>query len=329
MGKIKKDDSIFIAGARGLAGSAVHRKLKSFGYSKLLVPNRKILNLENYSDVKNWFEIYNPSVVILCAAKVGGILANQNYPADFILKNLKIQNNIIELSWLNNVKRFIFLGSSCIYPKYTSQPISEESLLTGKLEETNSAYAIAKIAGIELCKSLRKQYSFDSICLMPTNLYGPGDNYDIESSHVLASLIRKFLEARINGKKEVICWGTGKTKREFLHSDDLGGAVVHLMENWNPDNQKLTKNKECNYSSIINVGTGEEISIKELSELISELVGFRGDIVWDTSKPDGTPRKLLDISKIKGTGWMPTIDLREGIKKTLLDFETNYLSSSF
>ena len=327
MNNISKDEPIFVAGSNGLAGSAICRSLKSSGFTNLLVPLKKDLDLTNYIKVENWFSINKPSVVILCAAKVGGILANFNYPGDFIIENLKIQNNVIELAWKNNVKRFIFLGSSCIYPKYAKQPISEASLLTGPLEETNRSYAIAKISGIALCESLRRQYGFEAISLMPTNLYGPGDNYLLDKSHVLPALIRKFSVAKKKFEKEVICWGTGTPLREFLHSDDLASAVIFLLKNWDIVSDYIYKNENNNFSSIFNVGSGCEISIKDLALKITQLTEFKGQIIWDKTKPDGTPRKLLDISKIKNLGWEPRMNLENGLKNVIKDFEKNYLEN--
>ncbi len=327
MNNFSKNEPIFIAGANGLAGSAICRSLKSNGFTNLLIPGKKDLDLTNYINVENWFSINKPSVVILCAAKVGGIMANFNFPGDFIIENLKIQNNVIELAWKNNVKRFIFLGSSCIYPKYANQPISEASLLTGPLEETNRPYAIAKIAGIELCDSLRRQYGFQAISLMPTNLYGPGDNYLLNNSHVLPALIRKFSIATKKIQKEVICWGTGNPLREFLHSDDLGSTVIFLMKNWDRVNDYIHKNKNNNFPTIFNVGSGCEISIKDLAINIAKLTNFKGQIIWDKTKPDGTPRKLLDISKIKTLGWAPKINLEDGLKNVIKDFEINFLEN--
>ena len=326
MNNFNKYDPIFIAGASGLAGSAICRSLRNHGFNNLLTPRRRELDLTNYVDVKNWFSINKPTIVILCAAKVGGILANSNYPGDFILENLKIQNNVIELSWKSNVKRFIFLGSSCIYPKYAKQPISEDSLLTGQLENTNRPYAIAKISGIELCESLRKQYGFNAISLMPTNLYGPGDNYLLNESHVLPALVRRFSVATKKSKKEVLCWGSGNPLREFLFSDDLGNATIFLLKNWNTKNEIFFNN---NYDSplIFNIGSGSEISIKELANKIAKLTDFEGEIIWDKSKPDGTPRKLLDISKIKKIGWEPKINLKEGLKNVIKDFQINHLEN--
>ena len=318
---ISKSERFFIAGSRGMAGQAIVKALRSSGYGEnegiLLTPSREELNLLNLHEVENWFLANKPTVVILAAAKVGGIFANNIYPADFIFENLKIQNNVIEMAYKYGVKRFLFLGSSCIYPKYASQPISEESLLTGALEPTNQWYAIAKIAGIKLCESFRKQYKFDAISLMPTNLYGPGDNYHPQNSHVMASLIRKFCLAWKESHNQVTCWGSGKPLREFMHVEDLANAVIYLLENWNPELDNSPKDKEGNPLSIINVGTGNDISIKELANKIAKLTNFKGTIVWDKSKPDGTPKKLLDIQRIKDMGWMPKIELEKGIKQTI------------
>ncbi len=326
MSNFSQNDPIFVAGANGLAGSAICRSLRNHGFNNLLTPRKKELDLTNYADVESWFSIHKPSVVILCAAKVGGILANFNYPGDFILENLKIQNNVIELSWKNNVKRFIFLGSSCIYPKYAKQPMSEDSLLTGQLENTNRAYAIAKISGIELCESLRKQYGFNAISLMPTNLYGPGDNYLLNESHVLPALVRRFSVATRKSQKEVVCWGTGNPLREFLYSDDLGNATIFLMKNWNTKADNILNN-DYDSPSIFNIGSGNEISIKELAKKIAKLTGFEGAIIWDSSKPDGTPRKLLDISKIQKIGWAPKVNLEEGLENVIKDFHINHLEN--
>ena len=320
---ISKDERFFIAGSNGMVGKAIIRALKKSGYGKkenkgtLLTPSRKELNLLNFRDVESWFQKNKPTIVILAAAKVGGIYANYSQPADFILENLKIQNNVIEMAWKYNVKRFLFLGSSCIYPKFASQPISEESLLTGGLETTNQSYAIAKIAGIKLCESLRKQYKFDSISLMPTNLYGPGDNYHPENSHVMAALIRKFLIATRDSLPAVNCWGTGSPFREFMHVDDLGEGVVFALEKWNPDAINAPHDIEGNPLLILNIGTGKDISIKDLAEKIALLTKYKGKILWDKSKPDGTPKKLLDIKNIKLLGWEPKIKLDQGIEMTI------------
>ena len=293
--KILLNEKIFIAGATGMAGSAICRSLNKNGYGRInggqiLKPNRKELNLLDTNEVRRWFEVNKPTVVIIAAAKVGGILANSKYPTQFLLDNLKIQNNLIENSWQTGVKRLLFLGSSCIYPKFADQPIKEESLLTGPLEETNQWYAISKISGIKLCEALRKQYDFDAISLMPTNLYGPGDNYHSQNSHVMASFIRKFYEASIRSLPYVTCWGTGKPLREFLHVDDLGDAVVFAIENWDPSSINAPTDANNNKLTMLNVGTGKDISIKELAYKISNLVNYKGKIIWDKNIPDGTPK---------------------------------------
>ena len=319
MNLIKKTDRIFIAGHTGMVGSSIKRKLQGNSYKNLLTPSRKELDLLNNKLVENWFKDNKPDVVILAAAKVGGIEANSKYPADFIFENLKIQTNVIENSWRNNVKRFIFLGSSCIYPKFAEQPIKENYLLKGKLEKTNEPYAISKIAGIKLCAALKTQYGFDAISLMPTNLYGAGDNYHSTNSHVMPSLIRKFHDAKINNKSYVTCWGTGSPKREFLHVDDIAEAVVFILEKVSSDNKNLFED-DSQYSGIINIGIGEDISIKKLAELIADNFDYDGEIVWDKSKPDGTPRKLLDVSRINNLGWTAKIDIESGIKLTIESF---------
>ena len=308
---INQDDHFFVAGHRGMAGSAICRALKRSGYVNLATANRDKLNLLDLHAVQRWFKENNPSVVVLAAAKVGGIHANDTYPADFLLENLKIQTNVIETSWRNGVKRLLFLGSSCIYPKLAEQPIKEESLLTGSLEPTNEWYAIAKIAGIKLCESLRKQYGFDAISLMPTNLYGPGDNYHPENSHVLPALIRRFHEAKEIGAESVTCWGTGSPMREFLHVDDLGEACVYALEKWHP---------KPDQSQLLNVGTGNDLTIRELAESIAELVEYQGDIYWDTTKPDGTPKKQLSTDAFKRLGWKARITLKDGLIRAYDDF---------
>ena len=293
-----------------MAGSAICRALSAHGYNNQLKATKDELDLKETNAVETWFEDNKPDVVVLAAAKVGGILANNNYPADFLLDNLKIQNNVIETAWKHGVRRLLFLGSSCIYPKFAEQPIREESLLTGSLEPTNEWYAIAKISGIQLCRALRIQHNFDAISLMPTNLYGPGDNYHPSHSHVMAALIRRFSEAIRNGKNEVTCWGSGSPRREFLHVDDLANATVFCLENWSYDPQN-------NEVAFLNVGTGCDISIKELAECIASATGFRGKIKWDKDKPDGTPRKLLDVSRLSEMGWQASIALEEGIRKVI------------
>ena len=323
---INLNEKIFLAGAKGMAGSAINRALIKHGYGQkknggeILRPQRNELNLLNYDELKIWFKKNKPTVVIIAAAKVGGIFANNNKPADFILENLKIQTNIIDISWKMGVKRLIFLGSSCIYPKFASQPIQEESLLTNSLEKTNEWYAIAKIAGIKLCEALRKQYHFDAISLMPTNLYGPGDNYHPQDSHVMASLIRKFYEASKYSLPQVICWGSGEPYREFMHVDDLGDGVVFALEYWDPDSRNAPLDKEGNPLTILNIGTGVDISIKELAHKISDMFRYKGEIIWDKCKPDGTPRKLLNISKINNLGWKHKINLDDGLNLILEDF---------
>lgn len=295
---------IYIAGHRGMVGSAIFRNLKEKGFSNIVVSTSSELDLRNQSAVASFFEKEKPEYVFLAAAKVGGIVANNIYRGEFIYENLMIQANVIHAAWKQDVKKLLFLGSSCIYPKLCPQPIKEEYLLSGYLEQTNEPYAIAKIAGLKLCESYRKQYGTDMISAMPTNLYGPNDNYNLNNSHVLPALIRKFHEAKVQGKPTVEIWGTGSPKREFLHVDDLADACVFLMNN---------------YSDVqhVNVGTGEDVSIKELAELVMELVDYRGQLVFNTEKPDGTPRKLLDVSKLSGLGWKHKINLREGIRSIL------------
>ncbi len=314
-------ESIFIAGSYGMVGSAIKKELTKEGFynsSEILTPTKKELDLTDFQAVNKWFKTNKPTIVIIAAAKVGGILANSKFPYDFILQNLKIQTNLIEISFLNNVKKLLFLGSSCIYPKFSKQPIREDYLMTDSLEKTNEFYAIAKIAGIKLCQSLMIQNKFNAICLMPTNLYGPRDNYHPKNSHVIPSLIRKFHEAKIFNQKNVTCWGTGSPLREFLYVQDLAKACLFLLKNWNPisDIKKQTANKEENICWI-NVGSQYEISIKELAEKISDICGFEGKILWDNSKPDGTPRKKLDITNINSLGWFPEISLDKGLKLTL------------
>ena len=308
---MEKNSKIFVAGHRGLVGSAIVRELTRKGYSNIITRTHAELELMDAAAVRDFFEKEKPEYVFLAAARVGGIMANNTYPADFIRENLIVQTNVIHQSHASGVKKLLFLGSSCIYPKMAPQPIKEEYLMTGPLEETNSAYAIAKIAGIEMCNAYRKQYGSNFISVMPTNLYGPNDNFDLERAHVLPALLRRFHEAKVANAPSVTVWGTGSPMREFLHVDDMGSACVFLMENYNDP-------------SIINVGTGEDVTIKELAELIKTTVGYQGDIVWDTSKPDGTPRKRLDVSKIHSLGWKYTTSLSEGLSSTY----SWYLSNS-
>ena len=326
MGFINSEQKFAVFGSTGMVGSSIYRLLLKEGYKRIFNPTRDELNLLDVNSVVSWFNEFKPDVVILCAAKVGGIHANNIYPADFILENLKIQTNVIETSWKFNVKKFLFLGSSCIYPKYANQPIIEEELLKGALEPTNQWYAIAKISGIKLCEALRKQYGFNSISLMPTNLYGPGDNYDEQKSHVLASFIRRFRKAKKEELETVTCWGTGSPMREFLHVDDLAKASLFVLENWDIKSNFSPLDSNGEPLSFLNVGTGKDISIKELANLVAEIIGYKGTIKWDKSMPDGTPRKLLDISRLKNLGWSPKINLKDGLKLTIENFERELLS---
>lgn len=308
---MEKREKIYIAGHNGLVGSAIQRLLAQKGYENLITRDRSDLDLIDEFAVKRFFVEEKPKYVFLAAAKVGGILANDTYPVDFIRDNLKIQTNIIEAAYQNDVKKLLFMGSSCIYPRLSQQPIKEEYLLSGALEPTNEWYAIAKIAGIKMIQAYRKQFGFNGICLMPTNLYGPGDNFDLKNSHVLPALIRKFHMAKKQSLSSVIVWGSGLPRREFLYVDDLAEASYFLMQNYND-------------GEIINVGVGEDISIKELAFLIKETVGYKGDIEFDLTKPDGTPRKLLDVSKLKGMGWAPKTNLEKGIELVYNWFVDNY-----
>lgn len=297
-----KQAKIYIAGHRGMVGSAIHRKLTKEGYTNIITRTSSELDLRNQPAVQDFFATEKPDYVFLAAAKVGGILANNTYRADFLYDNLMIQNNVIHFSYVNNVKKLMFLGSSCIYPKLAPQPLKEDYLLTGQLEPTNEPYAIAKIAGIKLCDAYRAQYGCNFISAMPTNLYGPNDNYDLNNSHVLPALIRKFHEAKIKGEKEVVIWGTGKPLREFLHADDLADACYYLMQHYNE-------------AGLVNIGVGHDISIGDLAILVKKIVGYEGEIIHDLSKPDGTPRKLMDVSKLHAFGWQDTISLEDGIKE--------------
>lgn len=314
---ISTDDTIFVAGHKGMAGSAISRALSRSGYKNQLLVSRSELDLEDATSVSSWFDINRPTVVVLAAAMVGGINANSEMPLDFLLKNLKIQNNIIESAWRTGVKRLLFLGSSCIYPKLAAQPLVEESLLTGALEPTNEGYALAKISGLKLCQYLRSQYSFDAISLMPTNLYGPGDNYNLSASHVLPAFIRRFIEAVDKGQSSVTCWGTGTPFREFLHVDDLGQACVFALENWDPSSPQAPCDPTGKPLTWLNVGTGLDITIRELAESVASAAGFTGQIIWDASKPDGTPKKQLDVSRLASLGWTARIPLDEGLVSTV------------
>lgn len=303
-------DSIFLCGHNGMVGSAIHEKLISDGYENIITASKNELDLTNQLDVESFFKKNKPDYVILAAAKVGGIHANNSLSGEFIYQNMMIQNNVIDSAYKNETTKLLFLGSSCIYPKEPIIPINEDSLLSGKLEPTNRAYAIAKIAGIELCQSYKKQYGFNAISIMPTNLYGPNDNFSLENSHVLAALIRKFHDAKTNNQNTVTCWGDGSPYREFLHVKDLADAAIMCMKNYESE-------------QIINIGTGVDISIRDLSSLISKVVDFKGEVLWDDSKPNGTPRKLLDSTRINELGWKPKISLKEGIQETYLWFQEN------
>jgi GDP-L-fucose synthase len=311
---MEKNSKIYVAGHRGLVGSAIVRKLQKEGYQNLILRTSAQLDLRNQQAVKEFFEKEKPEYVFMAAAKVGGINANNTYPAEFLYDNLCIQNNVIHQSYKNGVKKLLFLGSSCIYPKNAPQPIKEEYLLSGYLEPTNEAYAIAKIAGIKMCQFYHKQYGCNFISAMPTNLYGPGDNYDLKNSHVLPALLRKFHEAKENGDAAVTVWGTGKPRREFLHADDLAEACLFLMEHYNDP-------------AIINIGVGKDISIGEMAEMIKKIAGFTGELVFDTSMPDGTFQKLLDVSKINALGWQPKISFEQGLKKTYEEYSISQLAN--
>ncbi|RZK92920.1 MAG: GDP-L-fucose synthase [Pedobacter sp.] len=304
---MEKNSKIFVAGHRGMVGSAIYRKLQKEGYQNIITKTSAELDLRDQKAVADFFAAEKPDYVFLAAAKVGGIVANNTYRADFLYENLAIQNNVIHQSYLNGVTKLMFLGSSCIYPKLAPQPLKEDYLLTGTLEPTNEPYAIAKIAGIKMCDAYRDQYGCNFVSVMPTNLYGLNDNYHPENSHVLPALIRKFDEAKNNGSKEVVIWGTGSPMREFLYADDLADACYFLMENYNEAN-------------LINIGTGEDLTIKDLALAIKKTVGFEGELVFDTSKPDGTPRKLMDVSKLHNLGWKHQIELEEGLKLAYQDY---------
>jgi GDP-L-fucose synthase len=307
-----KSDKIFVAGHRGMVGSALICLLESKGFLNLLVRDRSELDLRDESAVAKLFAEQKPAVVILAASKVGGIKANSDHPVEFLLENLQIQNNVMHAAYQNGVGKLLFLGSSCIYPKFAPQPIPETALLSGPLEPTNEAYAIAKIAGIKLCQAYSREYGANFISMMPTNLYGPNDNFDLETAHVLPALLRKAHEAKTRKDRELIVWGSGRPRREFLHVDDLASACLLLLEKYDSP-------------EIINVGCGEDIAIRELAELICNIVGFDGELSWDATKPDGTPRKLLDITKLRGLGWEPSIPLREGITRTYEWFLQSYV----
>src|SRR5436309_5487500 len=313
--RMKQSDKIYVAGHSGLVGSALVRLLKARGFTNLITRSRAEVDLRDERLVRDFFAEERPEVVVLAAAKVGGIKANIDAPVEFLIENLQIQNNVIRAAHEAGARKLLFLGSSCIYPKFAPQPIPESALLSGPPEPTNEAYAIAKIAGVKLCQAFAREYGANFISVMPTNLYGPGDNFDLETSHALAALLRKAHEAKMSGAGKVIAWGTGEPRREFLHVDDLAGALLFLLEKYDSP-------------EVINAGCGEDISIRELAELICDVVGFRGELTWDHSKPDGTPRKLLDVSKIKKLGWQPTISLRDGVARLYEWFLDNFAPQS-
>ena len=329
MNLINSNDRIAIFGAGGMAGSAISRALQRSGYHQQIKPSRIDLDLTDVKAVQSWFSEHQPSVVVLAAAKVGGIYANNTYPADFLLENLKIQTNVIETAWRSGVRRLLFLGSSCIYPKFAEQPIKEEALLTGALEPTNECYAIAKISGIKLCEALRQQHNFDAISLMPTNLYGPGDNYHPTNSHVLPALIRRFHEASQENASVVTCWGSGAPLREFLYVDDLGEACVFALERWSASSESCPCDALGQPLSFLNVGTGVDLSIRNLAEQIAEVVGFHGRIDWDRTKPDGTPKKQLDVSRLDSMGWKASVPLEQGLILAYQDFQKDLAGQLF
>ena len=312
--KLTKDSAIYVAGHRGLVGSAVVRSLKSHGFENLIVRSHEELDLTEQMAVRKFFDDARPEAVVMAAARVGGIHANNSHPAGFLRDNLLIQDNVIDAAYQSGVAKFVFLGSSCIYPKMAPQPIKEDYLLTGPLEPTNEWYAIAKIAGIKMCQAYRREYGFNAISLMPTNLYGPGDNFDLQSSHVLPALIRKFHEAKQGNVKTVEIWGTGAPRREFLHVDDLADAVVYLLQKYNEE-------------AIVNIGWGEDLTIRQLAETIMSAIGYSGTLAFDHSKPDGTPRKLLDVSRLQNLGWRPRITLQTGIESTYAWFKEHALEA--
>ena len=319
---MKSAEKIFVAGHRGLVGSAICRGLQSQGYENLLLKSRVEVDLTDKASVSEFFERERPDYVFLAAAKVGGIVANDTYPADFIRENLEIQTNVIDAAYRSGVKRLLFLGSSCIYPKLCPQPIKEEYLLTGQLEPTNRAYALAKIAGIEMCWSYNRQYGTRFLAAMPTNLYGPNDNFDLKNSHVLPALIRKTAEAKASGQKSITVWGTGTPRRELLYSDDLAQASIFLM---NMPDFEFARLMSADEPPLINIGTGEDITIRGLAELVCKVVGFDGELIFDTSRPDGTPRKLLDVSRINSLGWKAQTGLDEGIRRVYESVKEQFL----
>ncbi len=318
---INKKEKIFIAGGSGMVGSAIKRKLNNLGFKNLIYPSSSELDLKDSNLVSDWYQKNKPDIVIFAAAKVGGIFANNTYPVDFLLDNLKIQNNVIEAAWKNKVRRLLFLGSSCVYPKNSIQPIKEDELLKSSLEKTNEWYALAKISGIKLCQALRKQYGFDAISLMPTNLYGKGDNYHSSNSHVLPALLDRFHSHKLDQKKFIECWGSGNPRREFMHVDDLADASIFALKNWDPNKKDAPLDQSGEPLNWLNVGTGIDLSIKELAEMIAKITSFKGEIIWNKDKPDGTFRKLLNVSKLEKLGWKSKIPLKEGLSITYKDYK--------
>lgn len=319
---IASQDPIFVAGHRGLVGSAMVRELQRQGYDNLLLRRRDALDLTDQKAVDHFFAVEKPKHVFLCAAKVGGILANSTYPADFIAENLAIQTHVIQSSHRHGVERLLFLGSSCIYPREAPQPMKESCLLTGPLEHTNRPYAVAKIAGVEMCWAFNRQFGTRYLSVMPTNLYGPGDNYDLETSHVLPAMIRKMHEAKVGGQRPVQLWGTGSPRREFLYSEEMAEASVYLMTLSDADFDRVLSTES--EPPLVNIGVGEDVTIRALAELVADVVGFAGELRWDASKPDGTPRKLLDVSRLRDAGWTAKVSLRDGIGRAYQDFLENY-----
>ena len=319
---MQRGSRIYVAGHRGLVGSAIMRRLEASGYANLITRSHAKLDLTDQAAVGDFFRTETPEFVFLAAAKVGGILANSTYPAEFIRDNLAIQTNVIHASWRSGVTRLLFLGSSCIYPKLAPQPLKEEYLLTGPLEPTNRPYAVAKIAGIEMCWAYNRQYGTQFLAVMPTNLYGPGDNYDLSNSHVIPALIRKFHEAKVRGDKEVVVWGTGTPRREFLYSEDMADACAFLMQL--PEIKLTPLVTDSVYPPLINIGCGEDLTILDLARQVQEVVGFSGNIIWDSVKPDGTPRKLMDVNKLNKLGWRPAVPLPEGLERAYTDFVHRY-----
>lgn len=312
---MKHSDRIFVAGHRGMVGSAIVRRLEAGGYREVLTAGRDVVDLTRQDETEGWLAEQRPDVVVLAAAKVGGILANDSRPADFIRDNLQIETNVIDAAWRAGARKLLFLGSSCIYPRDAPQPMAEDALLTGPLEPTNQWYAVAKIAGIKMCQAYRRQHGFDTVCVQPTNVYGPGDNYDLQSSHVVAALIRKFHEAKVTGAPEVVVWGTGTPLREFIHVDDLADACVFLLERYSGE-------------EIVNIGTGQEVSIGQFAGMVRDVVGYGGTIVYDRTKPDGTPRKLMDSGRLRALGWAPTIALEDGLARAYQWFLDNVAERS-